>query len=101
MLRKKLAAFLQCNLVILLLALLAVPAMAADLAPRNFAPVQNGFDPAGETVQTYAPDRLLVQFTPSAMERSVLNMTMEKGAAAANARTGLAGVDALAANAGV
>jgi len=75
--------------------------MATELAPRAFAPVQNGFDPEGETVLTYAPDRLLVQFTPSAMERSSLNIAMEKGAAVANVRTGLSRIDALAASVGV
>ena len=97
MLKKKLAAFAQLNALFILLLVLS----ASPLIARDFSPVQNGFDPVGESILPYAPDRLLIQLTPEGLSNSNLNLASEKGARAAGALTGLASVDQLAASAGV
>jgi PKD repeat protein len=97
MLQKKLAAFTNLFALSLLILLLG----AGPLAARDFAPVQNGFDPQGENVLPYAPNRLLIKFTSQGMDKSNLNQSSEKGARVADAKTGLAGVDMLAASVGV
>ncbi len=98
---------------LVLLWLLPAAAMGADplnafdadaartLAPRPFAPAQNGFQPDAAALLPYAPDRLLVQFRMEAMERASLDLPLQRGATLRTARTGLPGVDALAAAAGV
>ncbi len=74
---------------------------ARDLAPRPFAPAQAGFQPDAAAVLPYAPDRLLIQFRAQAVARAGLTLPMQRGATLPAARTGLTGVDALAASAGV
>ncbi len=64
-------------------------------SPREFTPVQDGFQPTGQSVLPYAPDRILVQFTAKAMDQANLDLPLEKGARAATATTGLASVDAI------
>jgi PKD repeat protein len=92
-------------LVAFLLILLLVPfgtAWSADaFAPRPFAPVQEGFTDQVDTVLPYHPQRILVQLTSQAFEDSDLHFSLEKGAVAPSARTGLASLDALCATAGV
>ena len=96
-----------------LLFLLPSAALAADpgslatfgsesaLAPRPVAPAQAGFQPDAAAALPYAPDRLLVQFRAAAVLRAGLSLPMQRGAVLPAARTGLAGVDALASAAGV
>jgi len=69
--------------------------------PRAFAPAQAGFQPDAAAVLPYAPDRLLVQLKSEAFSRAGLALPMQRGALLATPRTGLAGVDALAAGAGL
>ncbi len=69
--------------------------------PRDFAPVQDGFDPTGQSILPYAPDRILVQFTAKAMAQAKLDLPLEKGARAATPTTGLASVDAVLKDLGV
>jgi len=86
---------------ILLLLLVATASSALDTDPRPFVPVQSGFSPRGTEVAPYAPDRLLVQFTPAAMRQARLDLPFALGAQAPGARTGLASVDAVLASAGI
>ncbi len=88
-------------LLLLVGSVFATLAFADDGAPRAFAPVQGGFDPQGEEVLPYAPDRLLVQLTPDGMNRSRLASLTRRGAQAPGAATGLASLDGLTAAAGV
>ncbi len=89
-------------LVCLLALMVASPLLAADsIAPRQFAPVQNGPVAGAEDVLPYAPDRVMVKFTGTAMAGSRLNIATDKGAQVPGEATGLASVDALLATAGV
>lgn len=97
MLKKKLAAFNQLTALFILLLVLST----SPLAARDFAPVQNGFDPIGENILPYAPDRLLIQLTTEGLNSSTLNFSSDKGDRATGARTGLASLDQLATTAGV
>lgn len=73
----------------------------AAFQPRAFAPAQSGFQPDAAAVLPYAPDRLLVQLKVEAIGRAGLALPMQRGATLATPRTGLAGVDAIAAAAGL
>ncbi|MGD9549190.1 MAG: S8 family serine peptidase [Candidatus Krumholzibacteriia bacterium] len=85
---------------LLVLLLAAGTALAAgDLGPRPFPPAQEGFTSQAQQVLPYAPDRLLVQFTPRAM--AALDVGQDKGARLAGSVTGFARVDALTKGAGV
>ncbi|MBU2500789.1 S8 family serine peptidase, partial [bacterium] len=85
---------------LLVLLLAAGTALAAgDLGPRPFAPAQEGFTSQAQQVLPYAPDRLLVQFTPRAM--AALDVGRDKGSRLAGSVTGFARVDALTKGAGV
>ncbi|HPF71823.1 MAG TPA: hypothetical protein PLQ13_14210, partial [Candidatus Krumholzibacteria bacterium] len=86
--------------VLLLLMFAAGLAAAAD-KPVEFAPVQEGYVTQGTYELPYHPTRILVKFTPEAMLASTLDRHANKGAVMPGARTGLAGVDALAAEFGV
>ncbi len=68
---------------------------AVPVSPREFSPVQDGFNPNGQSVLPYAPDRILVQFTAKAMNQAKLDLPLAKGASTATATTGLASVDAI------
>ncbi len=70
-------------------------------APRAWAPVQDGFQPTGQRQLPHAPDRLLVKFHETALQRANLDMPMLRGRRAVSARTGLNSVDALAGRAGL
>jgi PKD repeat protein len=85
----------------LIVGLMAATALAAPPMSREFVPVQDGFSPRGEVIQTYAPDRLLVQFDTAAMARADLDIPLELGARTPQARTGLASVDALLSSSGL
>ncbi|UCG51724.1 MAG: hypothetical protein JSW58_16350 [Candidatus Latescibacterota bacterium] len=74
---------------------------AAPTAPREFSPVQKGFVTAAETINPYAPDRILVKFTEDALEHSKLNIDLQRGAAPAGPQTGITSVDALSRQIGV
>ena len=66
---------------------------AAPGEPRPFAPVQAGPVAEAETVLPWAPDRVVVKFTPDALAASGL-ATADKAAGPIRT-TGLAGVDAV------
>jgi len=88
--------------VVFLLSLsLALAAGAAETDPRLFVPAQQGFSQQAEKVIPYATDRLLVQFTEDAMEKSRLDIPSFKGARTEDAKTGLTSVDVLASRAGL
>jgi PKD repeat protein len=78
----------------LLLILLPLLATAAPPA-REFSPVQKGFVASGEKVLPYAPDRILIQFTDYSMEKSKLNISLQRGSALPGGETGLSTVDAI------
>ncbi|MBU2500709.1 PKD domain-containing protein [bacterium] len=89
-------------LVLLVVAMMAMTSMAFGQVPtREFAPVQAGFSPTGDQVELYAPDRVMVKFTPGAMEKAAFALPTEKGAAVPGNRTGLDSLDAIIAEAGV
>lgn len=86
----------------LLLALFAGFAFGADeTAPRLFTPVQFGFTTSAEETLPYAPDRLLVQISEGGMAKSLLSLSLDKGARAPGAQTGLVAIDELAQDAGI
>jgi PKD repeat protein len=74
---------------------------AQSSSVREFVPVQDGFQPTGDLVPLFAPDRIFVKFTPAAMKEARLNIPLEKGAAVLEAKTGLTSLDALFAEAAV
>jgi len=96
---QRLIAFLSTALACTLI--LTSFALADELTPRQFSPVQDGFQQDGERVATYAAGRLLVQFTPEGLQRSGLTVAASKGSLAPAAKTGLASIDLLASDAGV
>jgi subtilisin family serine protease/uncharacterized protein YdeI (BOF family) len=95
----------QCKpLAALLMVLILVPlgaALGADTSPRAFAPVQGGFVEDAPTALPYHPGRILIQLTSQSFEEANLHFSMEKGASAPSASTGLPSVDALCASSGV
>ncbi len=87
---------------LLCLLILGTSAFAANnMAPRAFAPVQQGYALQAEESLPYAPNRILVQFNTSMDKSSALGISMEMGTKVPNARTGISSVDALAAANGV
>ncbi len=88
-------------LILCALPLLAARPASASTEPRQFAPVQGGFDPAGTAVAPCAPGRLLVKFTADALRASTLNIAAQKGAAQTGTTIGLASVDAIGRSAGL
>ncbi|MFO7609473.1 MAG: S8 family serine peptidase [Candidatus Krumholzibacteriia bacterium] len=90
------------TLVLAGLVLTAAAALAVEPdAPRPFVPVQDGFQPTAPLELPYHPTRVLVKLTADAAERAGLDLARDKGAAAAEPRTGLPTVDALCAAGGV
>src|SRR5262245_60241671 len=83
---------LRASVSVLAFAVLLV-AVAAVSAP--YAPVQKGFQPAGNDVLPYAPDRIIVKFKESSMQRSTLKIPRQVGSVAPGIVTGLSSVDAL------
>ena len=79
-----------CALVCLVL-LTATLSFAAD--SRHLAPVQRGFVDDAPSVPVFAPDRVLVKFTPEGMNRAVMQETVDKSAGIDAAWTGLASLD--------
>lgn len=92
-------------------ALLAIGSASAASSPMgartpvpasvSFAPVQNGFSRTGTTVPSYAPDRILVQFTSGAYAGSNLAAAGDRGVPMPGAVTGIASIDALSRRSGV
>ena len=74
------------------LVLTACFALAADITPRPFAPVQDGYVDSAPQVLQWAPDRLLVQFTVEGLQRANLPNPGEK-AAGQMSRTGIVSLD--------
>ncbi len=70
-------------------------------APAPHAHALYGFMAAPDDSLPYAPGRLLVQIRDTAIEKSLLGVSMNKGARVPFSQTGLTGVDALAQEAGV
>lgn len=81
-----------------LVAALTGPVLAAA-EPRPYAPVQGGPTASAELVLPWAPDRVLVQFTPAALAASSLPAADK--ADGQQLAVGLAGVDAVLAGHGV
>ena len=89
-----------------LLTLSLQPALAQEKpdaldSPRLYAPVQGGQSRTAESVLPYATDRIMVKFSPSALNKARLNVTMKRGASAVRPVTGLKSVDALCREAGI
>jgi len=76
-------------------------AMAAGTAPREFAPVQKGFVAGGEKVLPYAPDRILVKFRKSSIDKSNLSIGLQATQPLPDAATGLMSIDVIGKDAGV
>ena len=89
-------AFLRVSLLAVSLLL-----VAAAVSSAPFSPVQKGFQPAGNDVLPYAPDRIIVKFKDASMQRATLKVPRQLGAIAPDTRTGLASVDALSLKMGV
>jgi PKD repeat protein len=68
---------------------------------RAFVPAQRGLTKGGESVPSYAPDRILVKFTPEGLVNSNLNIRMQKGASAPSTSIGISSIDAVFQSAGV
>ncbi|MEJ2721815.1 MAG: hypothetical protein P8181_11855, partial [bacterium] len=86
---------------LLLVLLPSYLAWANSTGLHDFSPVQKGFVATGERILPYAPDHILVKFTEDSMERSKLNIDLQRGASAGGAETGIASVDALVREVGV
>jgi len=87
----------------LLLIIALTVASVAFSAPdtRTFVPVQNGFTRTADEVVPYVQGRVLVKFRAAGMEQARQGIPFERGAQMPGARTGIASVDAIAAEAGV
>jgi len=73
-----------------------------DTSPKPFAPVQGGYVNSATQVLPYAPDRILVQLRDINLEKSnVMALGLDKGDRFPSNLTGIASIDALAADAGV
>ena len=81
-----------CALVCLFL-LITSFSFAADSESRPFAPVQDGFVTTSETVSAYALDRVLVKFTPEAMNRATIREFADKSGGGDASWTGLVSLD--------
>ncbi|MCD6380139.1 S8 family serine peptidase, partial [bacterium] len=68
---------------------------AADIAPRDFSPVQKGFVTTGEKVLPYAPSRIMVKFTKNSYINSNLKVNLQRGTAVSGGITGIESFDAL------
>ena len=86
---------------LLIIALAAASAVLAAPDSRTFVPVQNGFTRTADEVIPYVQGRVLVKFRATVMEKSLQGIPFERGALMPGARTGIATVDAIAAQAGV
>ncbi|MEN8006587.1 MAG: PKD domain-containing protein [Candidatus Krumholzibacteriota bacterium] len=82
-----------CALVCVFL-LISTFSFAAETQSRTFVPVQDGFVTTGETVAAYAPDRVLVKFTPEGMNQATIQEFADKSAGGNTSWTGLASLDA-------
>jgi PKD repeat protein len=76
-------------------------ALAADTSPREFAAVQKGFVPRGEKVLPYAPDRIMVKFKRSSIDKSNLKLGLQGSGLLPDAATGLSTLDVIGKEAGV
>ena len=85
----------------LLLILSPLSSMAADTAPRDFAPVQKGFVASSEKVLPYAPDRIMVKFKRSSIDKSNLSIGLAATRPLPDATTGLMSIDVIGKDAGV
>lgn len=74
---------------------LSILLFAAAVSAAPFSPVQKGFSPAGEDVLPYAPDRIIIKFRETSMQRSTLKVARQLGAVAPSVATGLITVDEL------
>ncbi len=83
--------------------LLSIAVVLAVTAARSapFSPVQKGFNPVGDDVLPYAPDRIIIQFKESSMQTSSLKVARQIGASAPSVITGLASVDAIGRDVGL
>jgi len=92
---------------LLAIVVLLIAVVASANAPRASSPAQKGISSAGDNLKPngpgdlYAPDRIIVQFTESGMQRSTLKVGSQVGAAAPGVVTGLASIDVLNQQVGV
>ncbi len=92
---------MQSTIVACSLLLSLSASFAASGSPRDFEPVQNGYASSSAPVLPYAPDRVLVKLTTTALERAELDVALRRGAAGRAVRTGLESVDRKSAELGV
>ncbi len=86
----------------LLLAILVLTTpLFASTEYLEIARVQDGFTQTGTQVLPYAPDKVLVKFTPEAMDRLALDLPFEKGAFLVRNQMGIKSVDAIVSSAGL
>jgi len=83
-----------CALICLLM-LFASFSFAADYESRTFAPVQDGFVTEAQIVPTFAPDRILVKFTPEGLSNAIIREVALNNAGGDAAWTGLVSLDAV------
>ena len=66
--------FILTSICLLLILSPVFSSLAADTTPREFAPVQKGFVANSEKVLPYAPDRIIVKFKRSSIDKSNLRI---------------------------
>jgi PKD repeat protein len=93
--------FILASICLLLILSPLFDVQAADKAPREFAPVQKGFVSSTEKVLPYAPDRILVKFKRSSIEKSNLSVGLKDTRPLMSNATGLASIDVIGSEAGV
>ena len=70
-------------------------ATATPTGPGDFSPVQKGLVAAGQKVLPYAPDRIMIKFRETSLDKSTMKIALQRGSAVPAALTGLGSVDDL------
>ena len=89
------------SICMLLILLPVFGSLAADTTSREFAPAQKGFVASGEKVLPYAPDRIIVKFKRSSIDKSNLSIGLQATRPLPDAATGLMSIDVIGKDAGV
>ncbi len=93
--------FILTSICLLLILSPVFSSLAADTTPREFTPVQKGFVASGEKVLPYAPDRIIVKFKRSSIDKSNLSIGLQATRPLPDATTGLMSIDVIGKDAGV
>jgi PKD repeat protein len=93
--------FILTSICLLLILSPLFSALAADTAPREYAPVQKGFVASSGKVLPYAPDRIIVKFKRSSIDKSNLKLGLQATQPLPDAATGLSTIDVIGKEAGV